>query len=193
MSNINFGRGYVYSIQYNIVWCVKYRRKVLIDDIEKTLKELLIEKEIEVLLSLKRKIEIENSKQSKRKWLFFKKTNNLEKIILEIEENIKKLQFEIVSLKSKNSKFSNDLRANIKNELKAYIIQKILNRPESLVIFNEINTITAEIMKEINSDGKIDNVSEIKDVIKNEMIEKLKENFEFIENKNTNTLESFKN
>ena len=48
-------------------------------------------------------------------------------------------------------------------------------------------------MKEINSDGKIDNVSEIKDVIKNEMIEKLKENFEFIENKNTNTLESFKN
>ena len=43
MSNINFGRGYVYSIQYHIVWCVKYRRKVLIDDIEKTLKELLIE------------------------------------------------------------------------------------------------------------------------------------------------------
>ena len=43
MSNINFGRGYVYSIQYHIVWCVKYRRKVLIDDTEKTLKELLIE------------------------------------------------------------------------------------------------------------------------------------------------------
>ena len=41
--NIYFGRGYVYSIQYHIVWCVKYRRKVLIDDIEKTLKELLIE------------------------------------------------------------------------------------------------------------------------------------------------------
>ena len=152
----------------------------------------LIEKEIEVLLSLKRKIEIENSKQGKRKWLFFKKTNNLEKLILEIEENIKKLQFEIISLKSKNSKFSNDLRANIKNELKAYIIQKILNRPESLVIFNEINTITAEIMKEINSDGKIDNVSEIKAVIKNEMIEKLKENFKFSQEKNINVLEAFK-
>jgi len=152
----------------------------------------LIEKEIEVLVSLKRKIEIENSKQGKRKWLFFKKTNNLEKLILEIEENIKKLQFEIISLKSKNSKFSNDLRANIKNELKAYIIQKILNRPESLVIFNEINTITAEIMKEINSDGKIDNVSEIKDVIKNEMIEKLKENFKFSQEKNINVLEAFK-
>ena len=33
----------MYSIQYHIVRCVKYRRKVLIDDIEKTLKELLIE------------------------------------------------------------------------------------------------------------------------------------------------------
>ena len=152
----------------------------------------LIEKEIEVLLSLKRKIEIENSKQGKRKWLFFKKTNNLVKVILEIEENIKKLKFEIISLKSKVPKFSNDLRANIKNELKAYIIQKILNRPESLVIFNEINTITAEIMKEINSDGKIDNVSEIKDVIKNEMIEKLKENFKFSQEKNINVLEAFK-
>ena len=43
ISNINFGRGYVYSIQYHIVWCVKYRRKVLINDIEKTLKQLLIE------------------------------------------------------------------------------------------------------------------------------------------------------
>ena len=43
MSNINFGRGYVYSIQYHIVWYVKYRRKALSDDIEKTLKELLIE------------------------------------------------------------------------------------------------------------------------------------------------------
>ena len=27
-SNINFGRGYVYSIQYHIVWCVKYRRYI---------------------------------------------------------------------------------------------------------------------------------------------------------------------
>ena len=148
----------------------------------------LIEKEIEVLLSLKRKIEIENSKQGKRKWLFFKKTNNLEKIILEIEENIKKLQFEIVSLKSKNSKFSNDLRANIKNELKAYIIQKILNESESRIVFKEIHIIIDEILKEINFDN-----SKIKTAIKDEMIEKLKENFEFIENKNTNTLESFKN
>ena len=152
----------------------------------------VIEQKIENLVSLKREKEIQNLKQVKKKWIFFKKSNNLEKEILEIEENIKKLQYEIISLKSKDPKFSADLRANIKNELKAYIIQKILNRPESLVIFNEINTITAEIMKEINSDGKTDNVSEIKDVIKNEMIEKLKENFKFSQEKNINVLEAFK-
>ena len=28
ISNINFGRGYVYSIQYHIVWCLKYRRYI---------------------------------------------------------------------------------------------------------------------------------------------------------------------
>ena len=33
----------VYSCKYHIVWCPKYRRKVLIGDIETRLKELLIE------------------------------------------------------------------------------------------------------------------------------------------------------
>ena len=152
----------------------------------------IIEEKIEKLVSLKKEKEIENSKQSKKKWLFIKKNNNLEKEILEIEKNIKKLQFEIISLKSKDSKFIADLRSNIKNELKAYIIQKILNKPESVVIFNDINTIIDEIMKEINSDGKISNISEIKDTIKNEMMGKLKENFKFSQEKNINTLEAFK-
>ena len=30
------GRGYVYSIQYHIVWCVKYRHKIITDKIENT-------------------------------------------------------------------------------------------------------------------------------------------------------------
>lgn len=38
---ITKGRGYVYSIQYHIVWCVKYRRKVLTPEIEKTLIAIL--------------------------------------------------------------------------------------------------------------------------------------------------------
>lgn len=41
MSIVNSGRGYVYSLQYHIVWCVKYRRKVLIGDIENRMKELI--------------------------------------------------------------------------------------------------------------------------------------------------------
>ena len=34
MSNTYHGRGYVYSIQYHIVWCVKYRHKILTTQIE---------------------------------------------------------------------------------------------------------------------------------------------------------------
>jgi len=41
MAQVHYGRGYVYSIQYHIVWCVKYRHKILNDRIEKTLVELL--------------------------------------------------------------------------------------------------------------------------------------------------------
>jgi putative transposase len=41
MAEIKHGRGYVYSIQYHIVWCVKYRHKVLQDDVDKRLKEIL--------------------------------------------------------------------------------------------------------------------------------------------------------
>ena len=35
------GRGYVYSIQYHIVWCVKYRHKVITEQIENKLIETL--------------------------------------------------------------------------------------------------------------------------------------------------------
>ncbi len=41
MSEVHYGRGYVYSIQYHIVWCVKYRHKILTDKIERALIELL--------------------------------------------------------------------------------------------------------------------------------------------------------
>ena len=38
------GRTCVYNLGYHIIWCPKYRRKVLIDDVETKLKELLIKK-----------------------------------------------------------------------------------------------------------------------------------------------------
>lgn len=33
----------VYSCKYHVVWCPKYRRKVLVDDVERRLKELIRE------------------------------------------------------------------------------------------------------------------------------------------------------
>ena len=33
----------VYSCKYHIVWCPKYRRKVLVDDVERRLKEIIRE------------------------------------------------------------------------------------------------------------------------------------------------------
>lgn len=41
MSTVYTGRGYVYSIEYHIVWCVKYRHKVITSAIEKRLHEIL--------------------------------------------------------------------------------------------------------------------------------------------------------
>ena len=38
---IHYVHGYIYSLQYHIVWCVKYRRKVITEQIEKYLLEIL--------------------------------------------------------------------------------------------------------------------------------------------------------
>ena len=38
---VTYGRGYVCSIQYHIVWCVKYRHKILTLQIEKRLLKIL--------------------------------------------------------------------------------------------------------------------------------------------------------
>lgn len=43
MSEIKQGRGYVYAIQYHIVWCVKYRHKILVEEIDVRLKEILVQ------------------------------------------------------------------------------------------------------------------------------------------------------
>lgn len=39
-NNLSYGRGYVYNIQYHIVWCTKYRKPVLINETEQSLKVL---------------------------------------------------------------------------------------------------------------------------------------------------------
>ena len=42
MGILRHGRTCVFNINYHIVWSIKYRRKVLTEDIEKRLKEILI-------------------------------------------------------------------------------------------------------------------------------------------------------
>lgn len=39
--DLTYGRGYVYALQYHVVWCVKYRRKILTPEIESRLREIL--------------------------------------------------------------------------------------------------------------------------------------------------------
>ena len=39
--DLTYGRGYVYSLQYHIIWCTKYRRKVLKDEVADDCKALL--------------------------------------------------------------------------------------------------------------------------------------------------------
>ena len=33
-NELSYGRGYVYSLQYHLVWCTKYRKKVLIMELQ---------------------------------------------------------------------------------------------------------------------------------------------------------------
>ena len=40
-NELSYGRGYVYSLQYHLVWCTKYRKKVLKDGIDAECKEML--------------------------------------------------------------------------------------------------------------------------------------------------------
>ncbi len=40
-SKLTYGRGYVYSLQYHIVWCTKYRKKVLSNGIDDDIKGYL--------------------------------------------------------------------------------------------------------------------------------------------------------
>lgn len=40
---VKSSKNVVYSCKYHILWCPKYRRKVLVDDVEKRLKEIIID------------------------------------------------------------------------------------------------------------------------------------------------------
>ena len=42
-NDLTHGRGYVYSLQYHLVWCTKYRRSVLTDGIDEDCKNILLD------------------------------------------------------------------------------------------------------------------------------------------------------
>ena len=42
-NRFSYGRGYVYSLQYHLVWCTKYRKKVLVDGLDTECKRMLQE------------------------------------------------------------------------------------------------------------------------------------------------------
>lgn len=42
----------VYNISYHLIWCPKYRRKVLVNDVAKRLEELLLQKAHEIELEI---------------------------------------------------------------------------------------------------------------------------------------------
>lgn len=44
----------VYNIGYHLIWCPKYRRKVLVEDVEKRLKELFYEKAKELSITIEK-------------------------------------------------------------------------------------------------------------------------------------------
>lgn len=53
MSEIHYGRGYVYSIQYHLVWCVKYRHDILLGqvdtDVKNLLKQIAVDNDIKIV------------------------------------------------------------------------------------------------------------------------------------------------
>ena len=38
-NDLSYGRGYVYSLQYHLVWCTKYRKKVLQNGLDEECKK----------------------------------------------------------------------------------------------------------------------------------------------------------
>ena len=48
MNKYKSNNNIVFSCKYHIVWCPKYRRKVLIGDVEKRLKEIIKELSLEL-------------------------------------------------------------------------------------------------------------------------------------------------
>ena len=53
-NGLSYGRGYVYSLQYHLVWCTKYRKKVLKDGTRYVFVQNFSREAVEVKLPIER-------------------------------------------------------------------------------------------------------------------------------------------
>ena len=88
-----------YSCQYHVIWCTKYRRKVLDTQIQGRLKQLICEKETEYSYEIR---EVETQQEHVHLLIEIPPTNSVDKIVGKIKGYTSKvLREEYPSLKSR--------------------------------------------------------------------------------------------
>ena len=70
-TGLTYGRGYVYSLQYHIVWCTKYRKQILQNGVDTDLKEMLQQLAEEYQFRISDMVKI--LKGNTARWLFLKR------------------------------------------------------------------------------------------------------------------------
>ena len=89
----------IYSCQYHVIWCTKYRRKVLDTQIQGRLKQLIREKETEYGYEIR---EVETQQEHVHLLIEIPPTNSIDKIVGKIKSYTSKvLREEYPSLKSR--------------------------------------------------------------------------------------------
>jgi putative transposase len=124
---IKKGRGYVYSLQYHLVWCVKYRHKILFGNIENRLKELIYQIALDNDFEI---IEMETDKDHIYLLISCKPQHYIPNIVKALKGNSARFLFkEFPELKSKlwgghlwnPSYFINTIGDTNEEQIKAYI------------------------------------------------------------------------
>ena len=71
-TSLTYGRGYVYSLRYHIVWCTKYRKQILQNGVDTDLKEMLQQLAEEYQFRILA-MEVKILKGNTARWLFLKR------------------------------------------------------------------------------------------------------------------------
>lgn len=124
---IKKGRGYVYALQYHLVWCVKYRHKILFGNVENRLKEIIYQIALDNDFEI---IEMETDKDHIHLLISCKPQHYIPSIVKALKGNSARFLFkEFPKLKSKlwgghlwnPSYFINTVGDTNEEQIKAYI------------------------------------------------------------------------